>query len=92
MPDGATSGDYWTPVQNEPGVYYRNVEWGDVWSAGKEVVAAAVGVQYSDDRPIEQHISFESDDINGNGQMVEVTFDTAARLVDVLTTVIAGAI
>lgn len=90
MPDGATTGDYWTPMPNETGMYFRNLEWRSVWS-GNLVVASVVGVQYSDGRPVERRISFDCDDVNGKEHMVEVSFDTAKRLVDVLTELIEDA-
>ncbi|MFQ2875113.1 hypothetical protein ACLILY_07155 [Mycobacterium sp. MS3] len=90
MPEGASTGDYWTPVPNESGLYFRNVEWGSVWS-GDAVVASVVGVQFSDGRAIDRHISFDCDDVDRKERIVEISFDTADRLAHVLTELVRGA-
>ncbi len=90
MPEGATSGDYWTPVPGQSGLYFREINWPSIWSDDESVVASVIGRQYSDGRPIDRQISFDCNDTEGKEQMVAVTFAAATRLAQVLLEVASG--
>ena len=90
MPEGATSGDYWTPVPGKSGLYFREINWPTVWPDDESVVASVIGRQYSDGRPIDRQISFNCNDTDGKKQMVAVTFAAATRLAHVLLEVAEG--
>ena len=81
MPDGATSDDYWSLVPGEDELYFRNINWGSVWSDDHQsAVASIVAEQYSDGRPLERCISTNFDGIDGREQMISISFETARGL------------